>query len=128
MYLCFSGIPVESRVNIFINSFGSIQETTMVTHTYTNTHTDVPNFILILIYIFTIQRFHLRCICTHKKVKNQQYTHSIYRIISVYLRLRSFSFFLLSCCAPQMSTKPIIITKAVLVFCLCPLVLSCFTE
>ncbi|GAA6234730.1 glycine receptor subunit beta-like [Lates japonicus] len=25
----FQGIPVESRVNIFINSFGSIQETTM---------------------------------------------------------------------------------------------------
>lgn len=25
-----AGIPVEDRVNIFINSFGSIQETTMV--------------------------------------------------------------------------------------------------
>lgn len=32
-WLCFSGIPVESKVNIFINSFGSIQETTMVTYT-----------------------------------------------------------------------------------------------
>jgi len=26
----FAGIPVEDKVNIFINSFGSIQETTMV--------------------------------------------------------------------------------------------------
>lgn len=29
-----SGIPVESKVNIFINSFGSIQETTMVSITF----------------------------------------------------------------------------------------------
>ena len=35
MTVCVSGIPVESRVNIFINSFGSIQETTMVIHTHT---------------------------------------------------------------------------------------------
>lgn len=40
-----SGIPVESRVNIFINSFGSIQETTMViislslAHTHSNSKT-----------------------------------------------------------------------------------------
>jgi len=31
----FLGIPVEDRVNIFINSFGSIQETTMVSLSFT---------------------------------------------------------------------------------------------
>lgn len=59
--LLLIGIPVEDKVNIFINSFGSIQETTMVSGlSHSNDYLSLYFSILVSIILLVLELFYGR--------------------------------------------------------------------